>query len=132
MPELEERPRTYRTLDEQTDQGKLSGDAVRGIESNAGNLFVSAITAFEISLKCRKGKLDLPLASGDWYRKALSLHGLNEIPISGACAARAAALPDIHGDPCDRFIVAGALEDGLKIVTPDTVIPTYPGVAVVW
>jgi len=114
------------------DQGKLSEDAVKGIESNAGSLFVSAITAFEISLKCRKGKLDLPLDPWDWYRKALSLHGLNEIPITGPCAARAAALPVIHGDPCDRFIVAAALDDGLKIVTPDSVIPTYPGVKVVW
>ncbi|PAW63480.1 MAG: hypothetical protein B9S38_17465 [Verrucomicrobiia bacterium Tous-C4TDCM] len=46
------------------------------------------------------------------------------------CAA--ADLPLLHRDPFDRVLVATAMERGLVLLTSDRVIPTYPGVRVIW
>ena len=50
--------------------------------------------------------------------------------LSILCAA--ADLPQLHRDPFDRVLVATAMERGLVPLTSDRVIPTYPGVRVVW
>jgi PIN domain nuclease of toxin-antitoxin system len=93
---------------------------------------VSAISGFEIGVKCRRGALILPLPAEEWYEAALSGHGLTEIALDGRCAIRAANLPPIHRDPADRIIVATAATHGLTILTPDALIRAYPGVTVVW
>ena len=49
-----------------------------------------------------------------------------EIPINGEIAARASLLPNMHGDPADRLIVATAL-DGHTLVTADGPILDWPG-----
>lgn len=106
--------------------------ARRAIEENAGALHVCAISAFEIALLSRKKRLRLPEPPDKWYTDVMSFHGLNELPVTGAIAARAAMLPRIHNDPCDRIILAAAKTHHLDIVTADTIIPTYPGITVVW
>lgn len=114
------------TKDELPEQVSLA------IRLNPESIFVSSITAFEIALKCRLGKLSLPLATGKWYNSAVELHNINEIPVSSEIALMSAELPFIHKDPCDRIIVATALSQSLKIITPDETIAKYPGVKVIW
>jgi PIN domain nuclease of toxin-antitoxin system len=113
-------------------QERLSDFARRAIVKNAGGIHVSAISAFELGVKTRKRKLVLPLPAGEWYGRALELHGLREIPISGAIAARSASLEAHHNDPCDRFIIATALEFGCPVVTADGIFSSYAGLRVVW
>ena len=105
------------------------------IASHCDGLLVHAISAFEVALLARRGRVTLPPAHpdpADWFRTACTLHGLTEIPLDGATAAAAVALPPIHQDPCDRFIVAAALHHRVPILTSDQVIPRYPGVTVLW
>jgi PIN domain nuclease of toxin-antitoxin system len=114
------------------DQTKLSQNAHTAIADNRGDLQVSAATALELSLKCNLGKLEFPCSPEKWYSRALALHGLGELPIDGTCACLAGMLPLIHRDPCDRLIIATALIHRMPIVTPDAVMPRYPGVQVIW
>ncbi|HEV7667965.1 MAG TPA: type II toxin-antitoxin system VapC family toxin [Thermoanaerobaculia bacterium] len=114
------------------DRGKLSATAVGRIKTQRGELFVSAISAFEIGVKHRKGKLELPLEPGAWFEAALRFHGLRELPVTGSIAAASTALPLLHADPCDRLIVATALLHGMTVLTPDPLIAGYPGVQTVW
>ena len=51
---------------------------------------------------------------------------MNEIPVNGLIAARAGLLPDMHGDPADRLIVATALE-GHQLITADERMLAWPG-----
>jgi len=118
-----------------TDPAQLGTASRHALARHAGSLFVNAITAFEIALLARKGRFLPPPEMPDpfvWYTTLLAHHGLTEIPLDGATAAAAAALPPIHADPCDRFIVATALARQLPIVTCDQAIPRYPGVSVLW
>jgi len=114
------------------DQDKLSEPARKAMRANVGGLFVSSATAFEISLKWAIGRLKLPGDGEVWYRDALRLHGLKEIPLDGRCAALAGRLPFLHRDPCDRFIIATAGIHRMPIVTPDPIIRRYPDVRVIW
>lgn len=52
--------------------------------------------------------------------------GLKEIPVDGEIGIRAAMLPDFHGDPADRIVVATALNDH-RLVTSDGQIPAWNG-----
>ena len=86
---------------------------------------VSAISFWEVGMRVQKGRLDLLLDLGAWRRDLLS-QGLIEIPVNGSIAARAGLLPDMHGDPADRIIVATALE-GHQLVTADGKILNWSG-----
>ena len=73
----------------------------------------------------QKGRLRLHEDVGLWRREQLE-QGVIEIPVDGEIAVRAGSLPDVHGDPADRIIMASALE-GHRLVTADQRILDWPG-----
>ncbi len=115
-----------------SDQTQLSGKARKMIKDNAAALFISSISAFEIAIKVRSGKLKLPLRSDKWYAEAIRCHQISEIPIDGDIALKSAELPQHHNDPCDRFIIATALNNDLTVLTPDKHIKKYKHLKVIW
>lgn len=90
-----------------------------------GQAAVSAISFWEVAMRVQKGQLALRFEPDAWRRDLLE-QGLVEIPVNGRLAARAGLLPDMHGDPADRLIVATALE-GHRLVTADERILAWPG-----
>lgn len=97
-----------------TDQAWRSGEAA-----------VSAISFWELAMQEAKSRVELPVASGT-FRERLLNSGLNEISVDGAIGVRAGLLPDLHGDPADRIIVATAM-DGHQLVTADRRILEWDG-----
>ena len=114
------------------DQSKLSAEAKELIERESGDLVLSSISAFEIAVKHRKGKLRLPREPREWVPLALHHHGVSEVPVDSRIAIRSCELPPLHSDPADRLIVATAQLEGLEILTPDDKIAAYPEVIVRW
>jgi len=110
----------------------LSVSARDAIADPDARLFVSAITAFELGVKHRRGALKLPMPPLAWYERAIDYHQVQEIPIDGRIAASSTELPRLHADPCDRIIVATAQRDGLTILTPDPLIRSYPKTHSLW
>ena len=92
---------------------------------DAGQAAVSAISFWEVGMRMQKGQLTLRFDLDAWRRDLLE-QGLLEIPVNGRVAARAGLLPDLHGDPADRLIVATALE-GHQLITADERILAWPG-----
>ena len=88
-------------------------------------VYVSAISAFEIGLKCRSGKLKLPVPAAEWFQLTVDYHGLGVIPLDWNICIAATELPPIHKDPCDRFIIATAKSMQLPVVTGDPVFALY-------
>lgn len=83
----------------------------------------SPLSVWELGLKELAGRAvfgDRELAQ-EW-----TAHGFVELPLTSEHAARAQALPAIHRDPIDRFLVAQALVEGLTLVTDDETIRRYP------
>ena len=76
---------------------------------------------------------DLPESSPDNRASLTCPHAVHlyesrliEIPVDGDIALRAGILPNIHGDPADRIIVATAMF-GHRLVTTDRRILAWPG-----
>ncbi len=113
-------------------QESLSKPAKAIIKENAGDIYVSAITAFEIGVKFKKNLLQLPYDASEWYQDAIGLHGLESLSVTDQIAMLSSQLPSIHRDPADRIIVATGLLHHCNIVTPDKHIQDYPNIKVVW
>lgn len=98
--------------------------------ASSSSVYVCAITAFEIAVAAQRGRLTLPKPAWAWYSHALVAHDLTEIPVDGWIASRAASLPPIHKDPCDRMIVVAAQTHDLTVVTGDERLGQYGVVCV--
>lgn len=99
----------------------------RATESDGAR--VSAISAWEVALKCRLGKLALPLDLDAWFDRARRYPGITFEPLRPDDAIASTRLPgDFHRDPADRFIVALARRLGAPLVTTDEKILAYPHV----
>jgi PIN domain nuclease of toxin-antitoxin system len=83
--------------------------------------YLSAVTAWELSLKQAAGKLSLRKPVGSM----LEPFGLLELPVAIRHGDRAALLPMYHRDPFDRMLVAQALVEGLILVTADDELAQY-------
>jgi PIN domain nuclease of toxin-antitoxin system len=97
-------------------------DALRSaIASPLNEVFVSAVTVWEIAIKRASGKLIFqhPVA------KSIAVHGFLPLPISVEQAEWAGGLPQLHRDPFDRLLVAQAQLEGLVLVTVDEHILRY-------
>lgn len=103
---------------------QLSQDARSAINA-ADMVHVSAISAWEVSLKASKGALHLPLPAGDWFRKALDQHNLALMALGVDILVAADELPWHHRDPADRFIIATAVRLGATVVTADARFSLY-------
>ena len=115
-----------------SDQGALSPAALAAIKKDRDSLFVSVVTAWEVALLQKKGRLFLPLPPDEFMHGALMHYGVHELQISREIVMAGVALPDIHNDPFDRILVAEALHNKCRIITKGGKIPLYPGVKAIW
>lgn len=99
---------------------KLGRRAVAAIDKALAldEVFVSAISFWEVAMLVRRGRLELDTTVAAFRVLALR-HGIQEQPVDGELAIAAAELPDTHGDPADRMLVATAIERGLTLLTAD-------------
>ena len=103
---------------------RLSRNAKVEIEA-AQLVYVCPITAWEISLKVARKTLELPLPPLEWFNRTLDVHHLVLSDLSVEVLVRANALPWHHRDPADRFIIATAQMENLKIITSDSAFDAY-------
>jgi PIN domain nuclease of toxin-antitoxin system len=108
-----------------SDPDRLKAEARAAIEDGTNEIFVSVVTAWEIALKQSLGKLDLPDGAERWMPQVLSRAGFEILELGLKSALRVRALPWLHRDPFDRFLVAHGIEEGLTLVTRDEVLALY-------
>lgn len=87
---------------------------------------LSAVSAWEISIKYGKGALRLSQPPDRLIPAARDRYGFQSLPIDEASALHIAKLPRLHTDPFDRMLVSQAIVHGLTIVTPDPLVTQYP------
>jgi len=104
--------------------GRLSKQTLDKLR-DAPFVYVSAISAFEIGMKYRRGKLELPVLPSEWFKAILDHHDLKVLPLDIDVCVRSTQLPPVHNDPCDRMIIATARSHRLPVVTADPVFKMY-------
>lgn len=100
---------------------RLRPKAAAAIASPDSDVWVSAATVWEISIKAALGKLDAPYD----VDAQLTRHGFDVLPIGLAHALAVRSLPPHHTDPFDRMLVAQAQVEDLTVVTRDANIRRY-------
>jgi PIN domain nuclease of toxin-antitoxin system len=99
----------------------LSTEAKTIISSPQNIIFVSAVSAWEISIKKAIGKLEAP----DDLEEAIAYNNFIPLEITIKDGTQAGKLPNYHNDPFDRMLIAQAMNNNLTIITRDSKIPQY-------
>jgi PIN domain nuclease of toxin-antitoxin system len=99
---------------------KLSAQARRRIEE--ADVFVSAASIWEVSIKAALGKL---AADPSELLAEIEPAGFHLLPVTGHHAAAVAKLPPLHNDPFDRMLVAQAKTEPLLLLTNDVTLAGY-------
>ena len=105
---------------------QLPGDARTLIEQPENELFVSAASLWEVTIKRSLGRADF-IVEPRQLRRGLLENGYTELAITGAHAIAVDGLPPIHGDPFDRLLVAQAQVEAITLLTADKTVARYPG-----
>ncbi len=105
---------------------ELSPRAREAFADPANEVFLSAVSAWEIAVKYRLGRLPLPATPDEFVPGQRTAHGIEPLAVDEEAALHVAKLPDLHRDPFDRMLVAQALVGGLVLLTPDDQVRQYP------
>ncbi|MFW5695878.1 MAG: type II toxin-antitoxin system VapC family toxin [Alkalispirochaeta sp.] len=103
---------------------RLSDEVRRRIDAEPV-VAISSISAFEIALKYRDGKLALPFPPREWWKRVLDHHRLDLLQLEPEILFTAVSLPPVHRDPADRFIIATAIIHDASVVTADSRFSDY-------
>ncbi|MGH8501649.1 MAG: type II toxin-antitoxin system VapC family toxin [Gammaproteobacteria bacterium] len=114
-----------------TNAAELSDSARARFMDADNDVYLSALSAWEIAVKHRLGKLPLPAPAEQFVAQERVQHGIESLAVDEAATTHLYRLPPLHRDPFDRMLVCQAIEHGLAIVTPDALITQYP-VRTVW
>jgi PIN domain nuclease of toxin-antitoxin system len=108
------------------------GDQARAIlENGKEEIYLSAATSWELSIKMRLGKLNFPGAPAQIVPAFMAKQGLLPLAVNHIHAVKVYDLPSHHSDPFDRMIIAQAIVEEMTILTSDRAFEKYP-VEVLW
>ena len=102
----------------------LSSQARTIVLDPAVTALVSAVSAWEIAIKFKAGKLD---AGGlvARFHSVLEENRFVELPVSVTPAIRAGLLEGFHKDPFDRMLIAQAQVENVPIISNDKVFDRF-------
>jgi PIN domain nuclease of toxin-antitoxin system len=103
------------------DSPELRPDAREAITDSWNDVLVSAVSAWEVAIKIKDGRL----RARDDLEDAIHRQRFAPLAITVAHGVRAGALPLHHRDPFDRMLVAQAQLEGLTLVTRDRRLAQY-------
>lgn len=119
-----------------SDDQRLSAKARTLIEDTlaaAGQVLVSAISAWEVAMLVARDRLALAMDLDEWLLAVECIDGVRIAPVTPQIAVQSVTLPgEFHKDPADRMIVALAREQNAILVTADDKIQRYPHVRWLW
>ena len=108
------------------DDRKLKS-AARKVIGQADVIYVSVVTALELSIKVRLGRLSLP----ESVMAGINRAGFEPLPLEFAHVVQFGTLHAHHGNPFDRMLLAQAIATGAQLVTHDVAMRAY-GIDIVW
>ena len=97
------------------------GAKVRSTISRADTVLVSAVSAWEMTIKMSLGKLRFDGGIAD----AVEACGFERLDLRFEHAEAVRSLPSHHSDPFDRLLIAQVIVDGATFVTHDRAIASY-------
>lgn len=106
------------------DSPRLSEKARDMILAPRATVWISAASIWEIAIKHRLGRGDMPISGEDALRHFRAA-GYRFLPIEPEHAAAIETLPAHHQDPFDRLLAAQAREEPMRLLTHDPILTRY-------
>ncbi|MCP4636440.1 MAG: type II toxin-antitoxin system VapC family toxin [Methyloversatilis sp.] len=107
-----------------TDSPRLRAPARDLIASSSNQVWISAATIWEISIKHTLARGDMPV-SGSEALRYFNASGFRMLPVEAEHAVAVETLPAHHQDPFDRILVAQALTEPMRLITHDATVARY-------
>jgi len=108
------------------DAPELSDRAREVYRSPENEVFLSAVSTWEIAVKNLLGRLPLPAAPETYIPSLRRRHGIAPLALSEEATLYLGRLPALHRDPFDRMLVCQSIVEGMVLLTPDESINRYP------
>ena len=112
------------------DNQKLGRLARRIIQDDGNDIWISAASIWEISIKASLGRLDVSERFEAELPDEMERSGFRRLLVKFEHAFAVRYLPHHHGDPFDRLLVAQTQCEQLTLVTTDAELAAY-GVPVI-
>jgi len=109
-----------------SDAPELSESARLLFVDPANEIYLSAVSAWEIAVKNALGRLPLPEPPERFIPARRKQHGIDTLPLEEEAALHLIRLPPYHQDPFDRMLICQAVVHSMVILTPDELILQYP------
>ena len=104
---------------------RLSAQALGQISNARNEVFLSAVSVWEMAIKRRLGKLPLPEPVAAYVARRLETDNVIALAVSTGHAAGVEALEALHRDPFDRLLIVQARQEGLRLLTADDKVLAY-------
>ncbi len=114
-----------------TDSPKLSENARKTIASSKNQVYVSAASGWEISIKASIDRLTLPESPEKFVPEQLRVNAFSQLPIELYHALYTIRLPRHHRDPFDRILIAQSILEKMSLVTKNETFSKYD-VDILW
>lgn len=92
----------------------------------AADVYLSAVSAWEIAVKHALGRLPLPEAPERFVPRERDRHGIESLALDEDSTLQLTRLPALHRDPFDRMLISQSITHGLVLATSDVEIARYP------
>lgn len=106
----------------------VRAEALAALEARTATdpVYFSAVSAWELGLLVKKGRVTLDLPVMAWIDRFLGLPGVLALPLTIEAGLQSSLLPEpLHADPADRLLVAQARLHDLTLVTRDGPLLAY-------
>ena len=114
-----------------TNDSRLSARVYKALQSQKNEIFLSAVSGWEIAIKASLGRLDLPKNPAKFILEQIRLNAIQTLPVHITHALHVSTLPNLHKDPFDRMLIAQSQTERLPLATVDSQITQYK-VKVYW
>lgn len=108
-------------VDNQLHHFSASSQAQINVALQQQQLYLSAISLWEVAMLCAKNRIRFSLPTDDWLKQAITRSGIRLVALDISIATLSSTL-NIHGDPADRLIVASAICQKMRLCTQDAKI----------
>jgi PIN domain nuclease of toxin-antitoxin system len=109
-----------------SDAPELSSRVRELVVDPENDVYLSAVSAWEIAVKHALGRLSLPEPPERFVPEQRKQQGIEALPLDEESALHLTRLPMLHKDPFDRMLICQAITQAFLILTPDELISQYP------
>lgn len=108
-----------------TNPDRLSKQQQEAILDSQNKIYLSVVSAWEMSVKITKGKLELPKSLDELIFESCIKDGYIILDLDIFSVLNSKRLPPNHQDPFDRMLISQAIDNDLTIMTVDSKFINY-------